>query len=275
MKDGIKELVSWSYIAYRNSRGINAFSKENENRVDAIFEIYGKHINSFEYSKIISSFRRKYVYNKNILVSGHDLKEIVGLMKMYNYIFLNIELKDISVYTILRLHQILYSMVPYPEFGGKVRNQEVCSFGAGMNISSYSNIPANMKKLYIPVKELIIKGKDLATKIGNLVGPAEIREFIDDCVDLNCKLIQIYPFTDGNGRTIRMFTNLLFKIAHIPPVYIENGERKEYYHAMNCAINNGDYSVIHRFYYYKVCDSFYENYLLVRSTNTNTNTNTN
>ena len=76
--------------------------------------------------------------------------------------------------------------------------------------------------------------------------------------ELNCKLIKIHPFFDGNGRTIRAFTNLLFIIANIPPIYIKAKERNEYGKVMNLALVYGDLSQIKRFYYYKICDSIYE-----------------
>lgn len=254
MDDDIKHFVLCLFKGYLNRKKENRLYQENDNVPDIIIRLYYTSINHADFSNIIESFRRKYVYNENILESVHDPKERLGLREMYDYIFSELALNNISVYTILRLHQILYSKVPYPEFGGKFRNQEVYLFGSGMNISTWSNIPADIEKLYLPVNELIIKGKELAinSKAEDLI------KFIDDCVDLNCKLIKIHPFIDGNGRTTRMFTNLLFRLANIPPVYIENRERKEYYQAMNCAINEEDYSKIHTFYHYKVCDSIIE-----------------
>lgn len=43
-------------------------------------------------------------------------------------------------------------------------------------------------------------------------------EYINECLKLKCHLIQIHPFQDGNGRTMRALVNMLFKVAGIPPV---------------------------------------------------------
>ena len=83
-------------------------------------------------------------------------------------------------------------------------------------------------------------------------------EYLDDSVEVMCKLIKIHPFGDGNGRTIRGFTNKLFEDAGLPPIYIKANERTEYHKAMNLANNENDYTAIKQFYRYKVCDSIIE-----------------
>ena len=83
-------------------------------------------------------------------------------------------------------------------------------------------------------------------------------EYINECLKLKCHLIQIHPFQDGNGRTMRALVNMLFKVAGIPPVYVRLSERKRYLEAMNKAISEKDYTNINQFYYYKICDSILE-----------------
>lgn len=88
--------------------------------------------------------------------------------------------------------------------------------------------------------------------------PALLLEYIKKCVELNCRMVRIHPFPDGNGRTIRGFTNKLFEDAGLPPVYINVDERDEYLAAMAKAMEEEDFSLITRFYKYKICDSIYE-----------------
>jgi fido (protein-threonine AMPylation protein) len=83
-------------------------------------------------------------------------------------------------------------------------------------------------------------------------------EYIDECVELKCKLIWIHPFGDGNGRTIRAFINKLFDDIGLPPIYIKTEEREEYQKSMNLAIGDNDYTSIKAFYKYKICDSLIE-----------------
>ena len=70
-----------------------------------------------------------------------------------------------------------------------------------------------------------------------------------------CTIIRIQPFANGNKRSTRAFINLLFRLANIPPVYIENKERDKYQEVLQDAIINNNYKRLNNFYYYKICDS--------------------
>ena len=48
---------------------------------------------------------------------------------------------------------------------------------------------------------------------------------------------------------------MLFRLANIPPIYIENKERDRYGVAMQTAVGDGDLSLLKQFYYNKICDS--------------------
>lgn len=104
------------------------------------------------------------------------------------------------------------------------------------------------------VKNLLIETEKLKEEL-NI---DELLDYLDKCVILQCKLIKIHPFGDGNGRTIRCFINKIMEYAGLPPIYIKLNERNEYHKAMNKANNENDYSLIKQFYRYKVCDSIIE-----------------
>ena len=108
-----------------------------------------------------------------------------------------------------------------------------------------------MNLLKPEVEKLVSEGISLE-KTHNV---SELINYIDQCVILNCKLIKIHPFSDGNGRSVRAFMNLLFKLANIPPVYIENKEKYKYREAMYKALVEEDYTDIKDFYHFKICDS--------------------
>ena len=82
------------------------------------------------------------------------------------------------------------------------------------------------------------------SKSGKRLSQSELIEYINDCLKLKCRLIEIHPFTDGNGRTMRALVNLLFKIAGLPPVYVKRMERGKYLAAMGKAITDNDFSAI-------------------------------
>ena len=85
-----------------------------------------------------------------------------------------------------------------------------------------------------------------------------LMDYIDRAIEIKCKLIEIHPFEDGNGRTFRALVNLLFRKINLPPIYVRKLEKREYIEAMDRAIRLKDTSSIKKFYYYKICDSIIE-----------------
>lgn len=197
------------------------------------------------------NFKERYLYNENKLEDVHSKEEQQGLRLVYDYIQQKDNFDDISIYTLSDIHQILYSKAPYPEFGGRYRNDERYLPNSGIDVVSPSLIVHEMNRLRDETNKLIEKGKGL----GENNEPQNLITYIDKCIELKCKLIKIHPFGDGNGRSIRAFTNILFRLANIPPIYIENKERDKYGIAMQAAIGANDMSKIKQFYYYKICDS--------------------
>jgi len=199
----------------------------------------------------LKNFKERYLYNENKLEQVHSKEEQQGLRLVYDYIQKKDTFDDISIYTLSDIHEILYSRSPYPEFGGKYRTDERYLPNSGIDVTSPSLIVHEMNKLRYEINELINEG----IRLGKEIEPKNIIEYINKCIEIKCKLIKIHPFGDGNGRSIRAFINLLFTLANIPPIYIENKEREKYGIAMQLAVGDGDFSKIKQFYYYKICDS--------------------
>lgn len=239
---------------YERRKKENRLYQTNDPIPKIIIRSYYECIESPDFNTLVKHFRRKYILNENRVESVHVQEEREGLGLVYEFIQKFDDIKNINIYTLLRIHQIMYSKVPHPEFGGKFRTDNRYLPGTGTETTNYDLISEEMAKLYYPVQELIKEGHDLAInkKIENII------PYIDKCVELKCKLIKIHPFPDGNGRSVRAFINLLFKIANIPPIYIKNKEKIEYHKAMNLANNEEKFEDIKTFYYYKVCDSILE-----------------
>ena len=205
-----------------------------------ILKTYFSFVEKREYSDIINTFRKKYIYNENKNEDVHDRLEQLGMGVMYDYISEFDNYNNLSIYTLLVLHLKLYSKVPYPEFGGKFRNEDSFLTKGPIDILSHEYISEKIRELYLPVQNLIKYGVSLKNSNDSI----KILDYINQCIKLKCDLIKIHPFKDGNGRSVRAFINLLFKIANIPPTYIKTSERNEYIEAMNKANGEGNYSNI-------------------------------
>lgn len=219
-----------------------------------LIKMYYRITNEPKFDGLLANFKRRYIMNESKLEKVHEPCEIEGLGLVYDYIQSYIKESNINIFTILNLHSILYSKVPFPEFGGKFRNRDVFLPGAAIETECWNNISRVIGSLYESTNELVKKG----IRLGKEKNIDEVIDYIDECIKLNAEIIRIHPFMDGNGRTARAFMNLLFKLAGVPPTYVTAKEKDEYAHAMNKAINEKDFTSLNKFYYYKICDSIYE-----------------
>ena len=183
-----------------------------------------------------------------------SIEEIDGLGLVYDYIRSDDWIKCSNIYIIFLINLKLFSLTPYPEAGGKLRNADCYLPNSGVNTCPYNQIDKEIAKLYFEFDELLKRGIGLGNN-STFNNEDNLINYINDCLKLKCKLIQIHPFQDGNGRTMRALVNLLFKLAGIPPIYVKYAERNKYLEGMNKAIIDGNFDYIDKFYYYKICDS--------------------
>lgn len=223
----------------------------NDGSPEIIIKTYYSFVKKPNFSQIVYNFKRRYIYNESKLEDVHTKEEKDGLACVYNYIQTKDDLENISIYDLSYINEKLFSKTPFPEYGGKYRQEEAHLSGAKVDLTPYWYITHEMNELKPEVEELVKEGLELEKNrdVNKLI------EYIDKCVLLSCKLIKIHPFKDGNGRSVRAFMNMLFRLANIPPVYVENKESEKYCSAMQRALVEGDTSDIIGFYHFKICDS--------------------
>ena len=185
--------------------------------------------------------------------SKHSKAEVQGLGKMYEYIHSDDINYMFDVYTLKDLHKQLYSLTEFPEYGGTFRNSPARIKNREIELCDYWNIRQELEKVDVDIQKLVQK----APIIREREDTEELLNYLDECLKIQIKLLVIHPFSDGNGRTIRGFTNKLLEDVGLPPVYIKASEKEEYLSALSKA-DNGDLKTLSNFYRYKICDSIVE-----------------
>lgn len=185
--------------------------------------------------------------------SKHSRAEVEGLGKMYEYIHSDDINYMFDVYTLKEIHKQLYSLTDYPEYGGTFRNSQVYIKNRNLEICDWWNIREELEKVDVEIQKL----RKEAEEIKKFESTERLLEYLDKCIKIQNKLLVIHPFSDGNGRTIRGFTNKLLEDAGLPPIYIKASEKEEYLSAL-AKSDNGDFQAINNFYRYKICDSIVE-----------------
>ncbi len=212
---------------------------------------------------LTDNFVNHYIECEAILEDSHSHQEKEGMAVMYEYIHSSEINNNFDIYTLLDLHQKLYSVIDANNnhnydnnytFGGHTRNADCHINGSRVNFLDYLNIWSALKTANYDLENIMSLANQISEKKEKLF------EYIDACIRLKCKLIKIHPFVDGNGRSIRGFINKLFLNVGIPSVYISANEDKVYRRAMNKAIvdDSDNCEAIIQFYYYKICDSIFE-----------------
>jgi len=117
----------------------------------------------------------------------------------------------ISPHIVRQIHFLILSRIDDEE-AGKYRNVKVTISGSSYTPPEAIGVPHLMADF----------GKWLKNKKSkiNIIEYAAIAHF---------KLVHIHPFVDGNGRTVRLLTNLILMRYGFPPTVILKLDRKKYY----------------------------------------------
>lgn len=248
------DLIKLIFLDYENKKKQKKLYSKDDYIPRNLIKVYFKSNGHLDFSEILNNFKKKYIYNENEIENVHNKEERDGVSVIYDYIKNSYNETCPNIYVILVLHSLLYSKVPYPEYGGKFRQSCACISNSDIKTTEPENISREISKLY-PVYDDILKLGKLVEETNNM---ELLIKYIDECIKLKCRLVEIHPFADGNGRTCRALVNLLFRKINLPPIYVKKSEKGEYIEAMDRAIRLGDLSSINRFYYYKICDSIIE-----------------
>lgn len=265
----IYRLISFGYIDGKTdnqsiNKRITAY-KPDKKRKEFInnnndFLLIGNAINSLTYCMIDinsntgSKFLNNYIYHDNriegvneknvsyILADLNYNKEKSSFLKskdegivltLGNYLMQEYVLTtndNFSIYECKKLHKILYSYAPFPEFGGKFRDDDAVLLEDTIQPISYLEIEKEMKLL-----------NDEFNFFLQSINNYSISEYIERVVYFIYRFIKIHPFSDGNGRVSRAMLNWMLRLKRIPPIYVDISCKQEYLSSLSKIDLENDY----------------------------------
>ena len=164
----------------------------------------------------------KVILEDGITIGGKPIKdyyEATGHAKAYDYMLEMARLKDFhfTEELILRLHKLFYNNMD-ADSAGVYRNHQVFITGTEYLPPIPEDVPQQMSEF---IDELNVQKDSLH--------PVVLAAFA------HRRLVDILPFTDGNGRTARLLMNMIllnkgYQIISIPPVL-----RHEYISALKAS----------------------------------------
>ncbi|MFH1222195.1 MAG: Fic family protein [Candidatus Micrarchaeota archaeon] len=101
---------------------------------------------------------------------------------------------------------------------GKYRDSEVRIGGSEWKPPTVKEVPPSMKKIILEYRNL-----------KKTLHPLELAGWLHN------RMVQVHPFTDGNGRTVRLLMNWVLLRKKFPPVIISVQNKEEYYQVIEAA----------------------------------------
>lgn len=160
----------------------------------------------------------------NCILRAKDIEEMNGHFKMFNYMLQNID-KTLNEDIIKNMHKNLKEGV----FEDKANGYAVGDWKKRANI--VGNITTTLPQ-------------DVPTKMQELLSEynQKVTITIADIARFHAIFESIHPFQDGNGRVGRMIILKQCLDSNITPVIIRDINKAEYYHCLDKAQNNNDFS---------------------------------
>lgn len=167
----------------------------------------------------------KLVLDEGITIGGKPLKDHIEARNDAEAFDLMIDLvnakKSISQETIQQIHEVVTKGLL--KDAGKYRTENVRITGSATTPPSYLKIVKLMDEYIQNMQKLKLH-------------PIKKAAFIHH------EFVWIHPFYDGNGRVVRLLTNLYLMQKGYPPIILKKEDRKRYYFALNKG-DQGDLSV--------------------------------
>jgi len=166
----------------------------------------------------------KVILEDGITIGGHPLKEfyeVEGHGKAYDYMFSLINNRNITEENILYCHELFSKNIPGFVSPGEYRKIEVLISGSKKRLPKAENVPVKMREF-----------SEWTNNARNNFHPVIF------AAEAHLKLVNIHPFTDGNGRVSRLVMNTFLYQDKYFPVSIPVLRKADYYNILER--NNSD-----------------------------------
>jgi Fic family protein len=160
----------------------------------------------------------KVILEDGITIGGHPLREfyeVEGHGKAYDYMFSLINKRNITEEDILYCHQLFSKNIPGFISPGEYRKIEVLISGSNKKLPKAKNVPAKMREFI-----------EWADSGRNNTHPVVF------AAEAHLRLVNIHPFTDGNGRVSRLVMNTFLYQDKLFPVSIPVLRKADYYNIL-------------------------------------------
>lgn len=172
--------------------------------------------NAIEGNKL--SLRETEIILDGMLINERPLKDEIEARSLANatdYLYKLIDGREqLSCRTLLELHSLIMENIPTIK-GGIFRQEDV-------SIKNSEHTPISFLHVAEEVDELFKWMNRNMHKFNPIVMASIIHHW----------LVWIHPFSDGNGRVTRLFTNFFFLQKGFPEIVIKIGDRDRYYNAL-------------------------------------------
>jgi len=161
------------------------------------------------------------VIEEGITISGKPLREhfeAINHQKAFEFLeVLTRKQSRITEQTVKDIHRIILSGID-DEYAGRYRDVNVRILGAIKSPPRFEKVPQRMHEFV----------RQVNSNLGKL-NAVEMAAFI------HYGLVEIHPFTDGNGRTARLLMNLFLMRHGYPVTMVLKVDRKRYYDCLRKA----------------------------------------
>ena len=190
---------------------------------DELRLLHTYHSNAIE-GNTLTLQETKLVLEEGITIGGKSVREhleATNLAEAYDLIeAIAKEKREIDHTTIQQIHEVVVRGIKVD--AGKYRVHNVRITGATKTPPDFSKVTRMMDDL-IAFLNLNLQDKEKKEH------PVKTAAF------MHHKLVEIHPFTDGNGRVARLLTNLFLVKEGYPPIVLRKEERGKYYRFLRLA----------------------------------------